>query len=570
MATEVTNLIAPSGRSRSLSKVNSGIHLKNLSDVVTGARSRAPSIATIYGVIDDCDAAPPAKELQSHLGRIFLAGAGFLADGYDLFMINLVLRMLRDEYPQHTFQHKFEGIVASSALCGSILGQLVSGVLADIIGRKVIFVTTALLITIGSLGSATCIDTPSFNIYLQIAIFRFILGFGVGGEYPLAATITSESTSAASRGKLMVSVFSMQGLGAILSSFTAICCLLSGYSVNFSRRFVMAFGSLPVLAVFPWRLRMHETEAFSRIQLGRSVGRAESTTHTQTSSSEAKKIIPSLSNSHNNGHMKELTSAFNYCKWHVVGTAFSWFLLDITFYANGLFNHVIIQAVQGKATTALEDAKYSGILALISLPGYYLTYKYIDSIGRKHIQCLGFALLSLLFASLYATSDWLHSGNNVLEKYGYLSLYSFTFLFSNFGPNTTSFVIPGEIYPPEIRATIHGISAASGKLGAFIAAYAFPYLQIEQSMIVCSFISFIGLCVTYLFTPTYGEKQLENIDMQYLALDHQCLRPSKNDIDAFYAKRDETDAKVLHVLDKELDEIYENYRGNADTAARVE
>lgn len=48
---------------------------------------------------------------------------------------------------------------------------------------------------------------------------------------------------------------------------------------------------------------------------------------------------------------------------------------------------------------------------------------------------------------------------------------SLNVLFSNFGPNTTTFIIPGEIFPPEVKATCHGLSAASGKLGTFVPEY---------------------------------------------------------------------------------------------------
>ena len=110
-------------------------------------------------------------------------------------MINLVLRLLRDEYPEYVASgqlHALEGAVASAALFGSILGQVVAGSLADIIGRKKIFVATAVLIAVGSVGSALSHDSPGiFTIYSQIACWRFFLGAGVGGEYPLAATVTS-------------------------------------------------------------------------------------------------------------------------------------------------------------------------------------------------------------------------------------------------------------------------------------------------------------------------------------------------------------------------------------------
>lgn len=160
--------------------------------------------------------------------------------------------------------------MASAALVGAIMGQVIAGSMADIIGRKRIFVATAALITIGSIGSACSLDTPSLTIYGQICCWRFILGAGVGGEYPLAATVTSESSSAGKRGSLMSAVFAMQGVGALLSGIVVYLCLYLGFSNAFTWRFALAFGAVPVMIAFPYRLRMHETESFERLKQERA------------------------------------------------------------------------------------------------------------------------------------------------------------------------------------------------------------------------------------------------------------------------------------------------------------
>ena len=94
-------------------------------------------------------------------------------------------------------------LVASMALWGAMVGQLFFGFFADYVGRRRIFVTTAVFTTIGALGSACAFQTPAFSIYQQLALWRFILGVGIGGEYPLSATITSESASVKQRGQLV-------------------------------------------------------------------------------------------------------------------------------------------------------------------------------------------------------------------------------------------------------------------------------------------------------------------------------------------------------------------------------
>lgn len=74
---------------------------------------------------------------------------------------------------------------------------------------------------------------------------------------------------------------------------------------------------------------------------------------------------------------------------------------------------------------------------------------------------MGFVAMSLLYAVLgvilaYApgVNKWIPTG-----------IYGLTFFFSNFGPNATTFILPSEVFPTEIRARCHGISAAAGKLG---------------------------------------------------------------------------------------------------------
>lgn len=97
-------------------------------------------------------------------------------------------------------------------------------------------------------------------------------------------------------------------------------------------------------------------------------------------------------------------------------------------------------------------------------------------------------------------------------------------------------MIPGEIFPPEVRATCHGISAASGKLGAATGAYFFPLILgqdqfghptqdgIRRCMLICSIVAFIGAIVTVFFIPSYDAFLLSS-EGSYIPLDYACLHP---------------------------------------------
>jgi PHS family inorganic phosphate transporter-like MFS transporter len=59
----------------------------------------------------------------------------------------------------------------------------------------------------------------------------------------------------------------------------------------------------------------------------------------------------------------------------------------------------------------------------------------------------------------------------------FVFLYCLANFFQNFGPNTTTFIVPGEAFPTRYRSTAHGMCAASGKLGAVVAQVGFAQLR---------------------------------------------------------------------------------------------
>lgn len=106
-------------------------------------------------------------------------------------------------------------------------------------------------------------------------------------------------------------------------------------------------------------------------------------------------------------------------------------------------------------------------------------------------------------------------------------MYAFTFFFANFGPNSTTFVVPAEIFPARLRSTCHGISAASGKLGAIVGSFGFLYLAqyqnpaktdhgyptgigVRNSLFVLACCNLLGLFFTFLVPESKG-KSLEEI-----------------------------------------------------------
>jgi nitrate/nitrite transporter NarK len=133
----------------------------------------------------------------------------------------------------------------------------------------------------------------------------------------------------------------------------------------------------------------------------------------------------------------------------------------------------------------------------------------IDTIGRRRMQATGFAVMAAAFAAL-----WLVPGATT-TLLPFLLLFGATYFFAEFGPNTTTFVYPAEIFPVRVRTTSHGIAAASGKAGAFIGTYALtallPVAGLRMTSALVAVVSVLGLAVTLALMPEPKHISLEEL-----------------------------------------------------------
>ncbi|XP_020694333.2 inorganic phosphate transporter 1-4-like, partial [Dendrobium catenatum] len=158
-----------------------------------------------------------AKTQWYHFTAIVVAGMGFFTDAYDLFCISLVTKLLGRIYyhvdgsltPGSLPPH-ISASVNGVAFCGTLSGQLFFGWLGDKLGRKRVYGMTLLLMVICSIGSGLSFSHKSSSVIATLCFFRFWLGFGIGGDYPLSATIMSEYANKKTRGAFIAAVFAMQ------------------------------------------------------------------------------------------------------------------------------------------------------------------------------------------------------------------------------------------------------------------------------------------------------------------------------------------------------------------------
>src|ERR1700761_8568908 len=190
---------------------------------------------------------------KTHWKIMFISGMGFFTDAYDLFIIGVVMAMLKHVWSVSKLE---ESLVESTALLASAFGALLFGRVADMLGRKRIYGVEVLVLAAGALACALSPD-----IWGVIG-FRFILGVGIGGDYPVSATIMAEYAGKASRGMLVTLVFAMQAAGLILGPLFASALLVTHMSHNIVWRILIAFGAVPALAVYWSRRHLKETPRY--------------------------------------------------------------------------------------------------------------------------------------------------------------------------------------------------------------------------------------------------------------------------------------------------------------------
>lgn len=460
------------------------------------------------------------------LSRTLISGAGFFGDQYDNQVISIVESVWEDQYGKIPKEDATQ--VKWVFYLGCIIGMLGFGSVCDIVGRKWAYCITVFIVAASAIGSASCQWTggiEGFNLYKQVTLCRFFMGFAVGGEYPLVATVAGESVSAKNRATAILHCFAMQGWGRFFASLIPYICLVAGASDEFTWRFSFAFGALPALCVFPFRLMMEESDAFKDRLTNETADCCQvegKETYKGAGLSERLSLAESL---------KRSLKILHTYRYHVIGTALSWFFTDLIFYGQNLYTPDVIAAF-GYGHSVLEKAQYNLIMAVFNLVGYYLCIYTIDCIGRKRIQYGSFGILLVLFLILALCKNTFESNSNLGPLF--IIIYGLTFVFEQWGPNSTTYLIPGEIFTTSVRTTCHGISAATGKVGALLTTLVFGYLNTTTKMWFSMAMGVCGLLVTLVFTPTYSAADLDIVNSgRAPALDVACLNPAESERDTY-------------------------------------
>lgn len=446
------------------------------------------NVSSLYSALDD------ATLNRKHWLTVVTAGMGFFTDAYDLFIIGTVTAILTPIWHLSTGQLS---LLNSISLLASVAGAVVFGKLMDVFGRKAMYGVEVTILVVGALASAFSTN------FVELLIFRIVLGIGVGGDYATSAVITSEYANRKNRGRLIGTVFAMQGFGLLAGPLFAAILLGSGVPHGVAWRLMLGFGAIPAASVVYLRRKIKETPRFTlavkgdvdstveavRWTTGKDVSRVQESSTNQLKSRKARLSDPIF--------IKRL-----------LGTAGTWLLMDVAFYGNGVSSQVILKALFGAKASLLHNTVVAALIFLIfAVPGYWVAVFFMDKLGRKRIQWQGFLVMAVGYGLIMVVPGI------VKLPLLFLLVYGITYFFIEFGPNETTFVYPSEIFPTAIRGTADGLSAAGGKVGAFVAALMMPtvvkHLGLPDTMGILAVVSFAGVALTLWALPEPMGQTLE-------------------------------------------------------------
>ncbi|XP_002447525.2 probable inorganic phosphate transporter 1-4 [Sorghum bicolor] len=520
-----------------------------------------------HKVLDALDA---AKTQWYHFTAVVIAGMGFFTDAYDLFSISLVTKLLGRVYyfnpnsnTPGSLPPNVSAAVNGVAFCGTLAGQLFFGWLGDKLGRKKVYGMTLMLMVVSCLASGLSFGSTPNAVMATLCFFRFWLGVGIGGDYPLSATIMSEYANKRTRGAFIAAVFAMQGFGNLTGGIVAIVVSAAFKSrfdapaykddpaastvpqADYAWRIVLMFGAIPALLTYYWRMKMPETARYTALvaknakqatsDMARVLNVDELAVEQQKPKPAEEEEEEALERRRRREEEYGLFSR-QFARrhgLHLVGTTVCWFTLDIAFYSQNLFQKDIYAAVnwlpKAETMNAMEEmlriSRAQTLVALCgTIPGYWFTVFFVDVVGRFAIQLGGFFFMTAFMLGLAVPyHHWTTPGHHV----GFVVMYAFTFFFANFGPNSTTFVVPAEIFPARLRSTCHGISSAAGKCGAIVGSFGFLYaaqstdpaktdagyppgIGVRNSLFVLAGCNVIGFLFTFLVPESKG-KSLEEL-----------------------------------------------------------
>src|SRR5690348_1053155 len=418
--------------------------------ISSSTRASAPSVFSFDWIRH---ATPPERK------SLIAGGLGWMLDAMDVALYALVLAVLVSAFGMST---KTAGWLGSLTLIASAIGGFLFGVLADRIGRVRALMASILVY---ALASAACGFSRTIP---QLAVFRFILGLGMGGEWTTAAALIAETWRAEHRGKALGLMQSAYAIGEALAALVVMVLL-----PKLGWRGVFFVGVLPAILAFWIQAKVPEPELWKK--------RKEAKKKISLARLVEKDVL-------RNGIVATTMNAFSmFGYWGL----FTW----IPGYLS------LPPAQGGRGLSLVTTTAFFLVMCLGKWLGYSMYGFFADAFGRRKPYFL-YLLIAAALVPLYGMSRsafWLLALGPFVAFFG-------TGYFSGYA------AIASELFPGEVRATAMGLSYNIGRGISAVAPFAVGALALRFGIGPAFFLQAGAFLIAALLALTLPETRGQVLD----------------------------------------------------------
>jgi len=423
-----------------------------------------------------------------HYRLLVITGLGWMFDAMDTGIIAFVLPVLIKTWGLSATQ---VGYIGSIGLVGMALGAVLAGSAADRFGRKTIFAGT---LVIYSVATGLCGLAWNFE---SLLVFRFLVGFGLGGQLPVAVTLVTEYAPPTDRGRFIVLLESFWGLGWLVAAVIAYM-IIPRYGWNIA----FLIGALPALYVFKVWASVPESVRYL-LAKGRVQEAHDMVSHMEE---EAGLVPGEMIITPQTQDIRSATISDIWAPQFVKRTIMLWILwFGIVYSYYGIFTWLPSLMV-GQGYTVIKTFEYVLIMTLAQLPGYFAAAYLVDRIGRK-ATLAGFLAASAICAYFFGQGG----------SAGIVLMWGSLMSFFNLGAWGVVYTYTPELYPTRVRAFASGWAAAIGRVGGILAPTVVGYMIVGEQGFTKVFMMFAGVMlavaiIVWLFGEETKGKSLGEIN----------------------------------------------------------
>jgi MFS family permease len=391
---------------------------------------------------------PTLKEKIKSVSLIFACGTALFSDGYANGVIGNVNTLLTRVYGSAELgKHNYSRTLTSLGFAGTVVGMLVFGYLSDKIGRKFGMMTAAGIVTIFSGLSAASAGAHGSvgGLLSMLSAMRFLLGIGVGAEYPCGSVSASEQSEEPGISKgaqnrwFALATNHMIDWGFVISSFVPLVLfwIFGNDHLRAVWRLSLGLGVIPAAAVFIWRLNMDEPARYKK------------------DSMKYARIPYGL--------------VLRRYGLRLAAVSFTWFLYDFIVYPFGVYSSIIVDRITGSNDSLTVVFGWNVIINLFYIPGTLGGAFVVDRFGPKYTMITGLLLQAV--SGFIMSGAYLKLTDHIA---GFAVVYGIFLSFGELGPGNCLGLLASKTSPTAVRGQFYGTAAAIGKVGAFVGTWAFP------------------------------------------------------------------------------------------------